>query len=109
MSELAKIVTKSREKKKSFVNIDNSFIKNIDALMKLPKRGTAKTIKLPTARKYILSYRKSNNRVYNYTISCPIEEDKESITTYAFSRGIRKFLRKNILSIKEVILREVIA
>lgn len=67
-----------------------------------------KTLKLPAPKKYLLFYKKSNGENSVHETSVPIEETNKSIICYSYKRGIRTFLKSNIVSMKEIKVSKVI-
>jgi len=56
----------------------------------------------PEAAKYSIDYVKADGKVGKYTISNPIESNKDSITAYAFGRGVRTFKMDRVRSFSRV-------
>lgn len=56
----------------------------------------------PEAAKYSLDYIKADGSEHNYTISNPIEANKDSITAYAFGRGVRTFKKCRVRRFSKV-------
>lgn len=51
---------------------------------------------LPQPAKYNITYERADGDVGNYTVSNPIEANKDSITVYTFGRGVRTFKKSQI-------------
>lgn len=56
----------------------------------------------PDAAKYKITYRKSNGEHKEYTISNPIEADQFKMTCYAFGKGVRSFIKANVISLEKI-------
>lgn len=56
----------------------------------------------PKAAKYSMEYVKSDNTLGTYVISNPIDSNSESITAYAFGRGIRTFKKSKVRSFNKI-------
>lgn len=67
-----------------------------------PSSLPSSTPVFPDASKYRLDYTKADGTVANYTISNPIEANQESITAYAFGRGVRTFKKAQVRSFSKI-------
>jgi hypothetical protein len=56
----------------------------------------------PAAAKYSVEYMKADGSTGNYTISNPIEATSDSITAYAFGKGVRTLKKARIQSFSKV-------
>lgn len=56
----------------------------------------------PNPAKYSIEYVKADGTVGNYTISNPIEANTDSITAYAFGRGVRTFKKPRVRSFSKI-------
>ncbi len=73
------------------------------------KRLVAVKTKFPEAKRYVMVYTKSNGQSYSYEISSPIENTNDSFRCYCFNKhGIREFKNNKIVSLKEVVIKNVI-
>lgn len=66
---------------------------------------TAQVIKpvvFPAPAKYSLKYRKSGGEIEDYVISNPIEDDDVVITCYSYGKGIRSFIKTQIIALEKV-------
>jgi hypothetical protein len=54
------------------------------------------SVVLPAPAKYDVTYVTADGRTGNYTVSNPIEANKDSITVYTFGRGVRTFKKNQI-------------
>jgi hypothetical protein len=61
----------------------------------VPMIVTASVV-LPAPAKYDVTYVTNDGRTGKYTVSNPIEANKDSITVYTFGRGIRTFKKSQI-------------
>ena len=61
-----------------------------------------KKINIPKPKKYSLQYI-INGEVKTYIVSLPIEAANNGFTAYAFKKGVRTFLTKNVVEMKEII------
>lgn len=59
---------------------------------------SAPAMTFPEPAKYALEYRRSDGQIRSYTVSNPIEADDEKITCYAYGRGVRSFLKAQVIS-----------
>jgi hypothetical protein len=60
------------------------------------------TVVFPNAAKYKIDYLKSDGTVKEYIISNPIDADATKITCYAYGRGVRSFIKSNVISLEKV-------
>jgi len=61
-----------------------------------------KSLVFPPAAKYNITYTKADGTMGNYMISNPIEANNDSITAYAFGRGVRTFVKSRVRSFSRV-------
>ena len=78
-----------------------AFAKEVEKLCPTPKLAVAAPV-FPNPAKYTISYVKADGSMGNYTISNPIEASQDSITAYAFGRGIRTFKKARVRSFSKV-------
>lgn len=70
-----------------------------------PTRNKARQLPrvvFPRASKYSLDYVRADGSIGNYTISNPIEATDDSITAYAFGKGVRSFKKSCICGLRLV-------
>lgn len=68
----------------------------------VPHADLSKALVFPKPAKYDITYVTADGRTGDYTISNPIDANKDSITVYALGRGIRTFKKARIRRFAQV-------
>ncbi len=89
----------------SNTNVFNTLIslgQAVDYILEEIKQRDKKPLVFPPDGKYRLKYTKEGGEVAEYTVSNPIESNNDSLTVYAFAKGVRTFKKSRVLEFEKI-------